>query len=148
MFKKLSDGANRFFGGNLSIDLHTSYEVWYSEISFLMENRDVYMVGKFLFVKKQFKDYFDSTKLVLVHENANFWENQRVFVVGLPLEKMYWQRNKDAKFSLLHPKLAECRLVLEEKSQENAPPRWSLDSITKDYYFGKRKSMILFGQIE
>ena len=149
IFDKLCHGVNVYFEGkgDIGTSMYSSYQNWYKDITSLIENKVVYIDENFIFMKKEFMDYFDNIRVILKYEYATFWENQNFFVVNMSTEEVERQKQKKAKFSLLHPSRRECSLTLKSYIIESkAIPRWNLGGITKDFYFGKHKSMIIFGE--
>eukprot|EP00111_Clytia_hemisphaerica_P003221 TCONS_00009175-protein len=131
--------AEYFHEGNKSSLLYPSYGDWYKAISAMMGNKKVFKKDKYLFMRKEInKDY---KYLCFVNRKKNNYKEELGDFLVEDL-KIVWAT---ATFFLLHTKDFRKRLKFVRMDQGPSCEYWRVDNVSKDFYFGDKRSAIVFG---
>ncbi|XP_066914005.1 golgin subfamily A member 6-like protein 22 [Clytia hemisphaerica] len=132
-------GAEYFHGGNKL--LYPSYGDWYKAISAMMGNKKVFKKDKYLFMRKEFNEAYDYLDFVNRKDNSYQEQCMRDFLVENC--KIAWEI---ATFFLLHTKDFGKHLKFEQRMSQNASyDYWCVRKVSKEFYFGAKRSAIVFG---
>ena len=136
-------GVEKYFQGKeLKWNLHESYEDWYERISKEMFHKYRYATKQFIF-KRQDVEYCSKVLRFVSRTSENVEQFDRnYFSVKSPCPDELWA---SANFVLLHPKNVEKSLELKREKPNNDYKLWSVLNVTSDYYWGDKKSAIIFG---
>ena len=126
-------GRENFFDGD--------YKLWYEDLSRFMENRKQYVNEKFVLIRKEVNEKFES-----------FWfgtdrEGVRDVQDGVIVEGLYEKLQSDTNVFLLHPDILKC-LKMNFFTRDNGIKWWKEDNISKDFYFGDLRSVILLAELK
>ncbi|XP_066914956.1 protein CIP2A-like [Clytia hemisphaerica] len=132
-------GAKYFHEGNKSSLLYPSYGDWYKAISAMMGDKKVFKKDKYLFMRKEFN--MDHKYLDFVNRKDNSYKEE----LGDFLVEDLKIALETATVFLLHTKDFGKRLKFERKNQTASYEYWCVYNVSKDFYFGDKRSAIVFG---
>ena len=125
-------------------DTNSNYEQWYEQVSKAMKHKAIYTTRKSFLIRKDIKQkprviYFTSKEQSFIYGGAS---NEFVVNVNPKTEAPCWESVR--QIMLLHPKIQNSSLELEEFERKDNFDKWWVISVTKDFYVGESMSAIIY----